>query len=138
MSLSPTAPRRDSVWPPILLAAALLCVIAFVHLSCSRPERATRSAGLGPDRLTIEFLDVGQGDSALIRSPEGKLALVDAGPTAHRAASLLRERGVERLDLVVITHHHADHYGGMLAVIERVSPPKVFLDGSIAARVKGL
>ena len=126
---TPTAPRRDSIWPPLLLALALLCIIAFVNLS-RRPkpgEPADAPVILGLDRLTIEFLDVGQGDSALIRSPEGKLALIDAGPSPTEAASLLRERGIDRLDLVVVTHHHSDHYGGMLAVI-REFHPRVFLD----------
>ena len=128
---TPTAPRRDSIWPPLLLALALLCVIAYVHQArraarIPGPEPEAR-ANLEADRLTIEFLDVGQGDSALIRSPEGKLALVDAGPSPERAASLLRERGVDRLDLVVVSHHHSDHYGGMLAVI-REFHPRVFLD----------
>ena len=126
---TPTAPRRDSIWPPILLALALLCIIAFVNLSRrSKPgEPAAAPADLGSDRLTIEFLDVGQGDSALIRSPEGKLALIDAGPSPMAVASLLRERGIDRLDLVVVTHHHSDHYGGMLAVL-REFRPRFFLD----------
>lgn len=131
MSLAPTARPRDSFWPPIFLALALLCIIIFVRQwrqAHPRPNPGPDGGSvLGSSRLTIEFLDVGQGDSALIRSPEGKLALVDAGPSAHRAASLLRERGVGRLDLVVVTHHHADHYGGMLAVIEEFRP-RVFLD----------
>ena len=126
---TPTAPRRDSIWPPVLLALALLCIIAFVNLSRrSKPgEPAATPVDLGSDRLSIEFLDVGQGDSALIRSPEGKLALIDAGPSPIKVAGLLRERGVDRLDLVVVTHHHSDHYGGMLAIV-REFHPRVFLD----------
>jgi beta-lactamase superfamily II metal-dependent hydrolase len=63
-----------------------------------------------PDRpVSIELLDVGQGDAILIRSPEGKTALVDAGPHKEQAAELLRRQGVTSLDLAVLTHHHADH-----------------------------
>ena len=61
---------------------------------------------------TIDFLDVGQGDAILIRSPEGKRALIDAGPSKE-IVRLIRERGVKSIDLVVVSHHHADHYGGM-------------------------
>ncbi len=125
--------RRDPFWPPILLGLALACVIAFLVLSrhpravdpLRKPEPRVEST-VGSGRLTIEFLDVGQGDSALIRSPEGKLALVDAGPS-NRVVGLLKNRGIKRLDLVVVSHHHSDHYGGMLAVI-RAFRPKVFLD----------
>ena len=84
------------------------------------PRRPARPA-------TIEFLDVGQGDAILIRSPEGKTALVDAGPHKELAADLLRGRGITSLDLVVLTHHHQDHYGGMEEVIRRFRP-RVFLD----------
>jgi competence ComEA-like helix-hairpin-helix protein len=77
------------------------------------------------DTATIDFLDVGQGDSVLIRSPEGKTALVDAGPSKE-IVPLLRERGVRSIDLVVVSHHHADHYGGMDDVI-RAFHPRFFL-----------
>jgi beta-lactamase superfamily II metal-dependent hydrolase len=73
------------------------------------------------DTATIDFLDVGQGDAILIRSPEGKTALVDAGPSKD-IVPLLRERGVKSIDLVVVSHHHADHYGGMDDVIREFHP----------------
>ena len=129
------SPRRDTFWPPILLALALACVVAFLIMARqSRPVEPVAkpppgdTATVGTRRLSIEFLDVGQGDSALIRSPEGKLALVDAGPT-NRVVKLLRDRGVTQLDLVVVSHHHADHYGGMLAVLKAFKP-RVFLDAA--------
>jgi beta-lactamase superfamily II metal-dependent hydrolase len=71
--------------------------------------------------VRVEFLDVGQGDAILIRTPEGKTALVDAGPS-HEVVGLLRSRGVTEIDLAVVSHHHADHYGGMLAVFEQFRP----------------
>ena len=69
-------------------------------------------AAAGPGSVTIDVLDVGQGDAILIRSPEGKAALVDAGPS-HDVAAQLRKLGVTGLDLAVVSHHHADHYGGL-------------------------
>lgn len=74
---------------------------------------------------TVEVLDVGQGDSILIRSPEGKVALIDAGPSKE-VLPLLKERGVTSIDLVVVSHHHTDHYGGMDQVIQAYKP-KYFL-----------
>jgi beta-lactamase superfamily II metal-dependent hydrolase len=72
--------------------------------------------------VSIEVLDVGQGDSILVRSPEGKFALFDAGPTRDGAASALRREGIHHLDLVVISHHHSDHYGGMEEVVREFKP----------------
>jgi competence protein ComEC len=76
--------------------------------------------------VTIEFLDVGQGDSILIRSPEGKTALIDAGPTRDAALKQLHRKGIKSLDLVAISHHHSDHYGGMDQVV-RAMKPRYFL-----------
>jgi beta-lactamase superfamily II metal-dependent hydrolase len=69
-----------------------------------------------PGQVEIVFLDVGQGDAVLIRSPEGKTALVDAGPGSV-AHVLARRYGVDSVDLAVATHPHADHIGGMVAIL---------------------
>ena len=75
--------------------------------------------------LRIVFLDVGQGDAVLIQAPEGQTALVDAGP--RNVVPLLRQLGVERIDLLVATHPHADHIGGMAQVIESL-PVRFYMD----------
>ena len=72
------------------------------------------------------MLDIGQGDSILIRSPEGKTALIDAGPTKEAPWNVLKSKGIEHLDLVALSHHHSDHYGGMEEVV-RVLKPRYFL-----------
>ena len=72
------------------------------------------------------MLDIGQGDSILIRSPEGKTALIDAGPTKEGALDVLKRQGITHLDLVAISHHHSDHYGGMEEVV-RAMRPRYFL-----------
>jgi beta-lactamase superfamily II metal-dependent hydrolase len=76
--------------------------------------------------LAIDFLDVGQGDSILIRSPEGKTALIDAGPSRDAATQQIKRKGVSSIDIVILTHHHSDHYGGMDQVI-RTFKPKYFM-----------
>jgi competence ComEA-like helix-hairpin-helix protein len=102
---------------------ALIIWLAMASGPVTAQERSARPARLA----SIEFLDVGQGDAILIRSPEGKSALVDAGPHKELAANLLRGRGINALDLVALSHHHQDHYGGMEEVIRRFRP-RVFLD----------
>ena len=115
--------QTNPLLPALILALALGCAIAFLWLSGRRPRVVTMG---GAGIASIEFLDVGQGDSILIRSPEGKSALIDAGPSRN-VVDLLRARGIARLDLVVVSHHHGDHYGGMAEVI-RDFAPRVFLD----------
>ncbi len=90
-----------------------------------------------PEAVTLTFLDVGQGDSALIEFPSGKRMLVDGGGvSAGRFLSLRDEstfsigesvlspylfsRGIRRLDTVVLTHAHHDHMDGLFDIIENV------------------
>ncbi len=83
----------------------------------------------GATPLTVYFLDVGQGDAELIVSPTGKTVLIDAGPpeAAGRLARRLAELLSAPLDLVVLTHPHLDHLGGLRAALE-VRGAKLFLD----------
>ncbi|MET0402710.1 MAG: ComEC/Rec2 family competence protein [Cystobacter sp.] len=72
--------------------------------------------------LSVYFLDVGQGDAALIVSPTGKTVLIDAGPpeAAERLAPRVRQLVQGPLDLVILTHPHLDHLGGMSRVLQTV------------------
>ncbi len=82
-------------------------------------------AVLRPAPLEVVFLSVGQGDSVFIRSPSGRTVLVDGGgapddrrdPGAEVVLPYLLRRGVRRLDLVVATHPHLDHIGGLMAIL---------------------
>jgi beta-lactamase superfamily II metal-dependent hydrolase len=72
--------------------------------------------------LTVHFFDVGQGDAALIISPSGKTVLIDAGPPEadDRLVPRVRELVKGPLDLVILSHPHLDHLGGMGKVIQAV------------------
>ncbi len=84
-----------------------------------RADRPIGSDGTKP-ALKVVVIDVGQGDSILLVSPEGRTMLVDAGPADafSRIAAVLRENGVTALDAVVATHPHGDHIGSMAAVLD--------------------
>jgi beta-lactamase superfamily II metal-dependent hydrolase len=78
------------------------------------------------ESVEVIFLDVGQGDAVLIRAPEGQTALIDAGPGGDATAALAA-LGVSSLDLLVASHPHADHIGGMLRIIESM-PVRFYMD----------
>ncbi|MEP7308197.1 MAG: ComEC/Rec2 family competence protein [Acidobacteriota bacterium] len=103
------------------------------------------AAGRGDGRLHLTFLDVGQGDAALIRFPRGAAVLVDAGGlTGSRfdlgdrvVAPVLRILGVRRLDAVVLTHGDPDHVGGFPSVIREFRPRQVW-EGIVVPRFEPL
>ncbi len=78
-----------------------------------------------PDNyLSVMMIDVGQGDSFLIKFPNGKTALVDAGNTTFTYDNgerviipLLNFLGIEKIDYGIVTHIDADHYGGFVSLI---------------------
>lgn len=95
-------------------------VLLFAFLGCG----VTAPAQVG-ESVRVTFLDVGQADAVLIRSPEGQSALVDAGRSSPVAA--LRALSVDEIDLLVATHPHADHIGGMVDVINSI-PVHFYMD----------
>ena len=111
----------------IVLAATLFTSsIAATALHPSPTDVHPHHPSSQPDTvLLVTFLDVGQGDAVLLQAPEGQTALIDAGP--GDIVPLLRELGVEQIDLMVATHPHADHIGGMRGVIESI-PVRYFMD----------
>lgn len=67
---------------------------------------------------TVHILDVGQGDAVLIEAPNGDHILIDAGQRGPRVVDDLEAMGVDDLELVIASHPHADHIGGMQDVVE--------------------
>jgi len=72
-----------------------------------------------PDGWSIAACDVGQGDALVVRS-EGEVALIDTGPEPEPLAECLRSLGIDRIDLLVLTHFDLDHAGGVEALQGRV------------------
>ncbi len=74
------------------------------------------------DRLTVTFIDVGQGDAIFIESPAGQRILVDGGPSGRAVTEALGHEmrfWDKRIDLVVLTHPEEDHLNGLVTVLER-------------------
>jgi competence protein ComEC len=105
---SPQSARR-------LLIMLLLAVNIGVFARCARSNGT----------LKVIFADVGQGDAIVVRFPDNRVLLVDAGPQSDQfdagkriVGPLLRREGVSTIDLLVATHPHSDHIGGVAWMYE--------------------
>jgi competence protein ComEC len=125
------SPRR-----PWLIAARLaFCATVFVATSL-------RDVTLDACHcLTVHFLDVGQGDAAALRTPNGRWIVIDGGPRTPESDAgrrvvvpFLRRQGVGRVAVAVATHGDADHLGGMPAVVDAFDPELVLEPGEPLGR----
>ncbi len=103
--------RADRVWVAGLLAGVAALVLVWAAVA-AQPDR----------RLHLRVLDVGQGDALLLTTPGGHTILVDGGPDATRTLGYLGRYlpfWQRRIDLLVLTHPHEDHLGGLVDVLAR-------------------
>ncbi len=128
----PHAPGWGAAWRRLprqrrlLLVAGAAAALALGGWTATAPPSP-------PRRLTVSFLDVGQGDATLIQDPSGAAVLFDGGPPEARTARLIRNLGVRRLSLVVATHQSRDHQGGLHEVLRRF-PVGLLVDGGDGTR----
>jgi competence protein ComEC len=125
-------------------ATRRLVIVFLVTLTIAvfapRSSAYTPSAG----RLRISFIDVGEGDAVLLELPAGKRVLIDAGPRSETfdagervVVPFLRRRGIEALDLLVVSHLHADHLGGVAAVLREIPVRAVLHPPAAGASLMG-
>lgn len=136
-------------WKParITAAAVLLASAAIIATYPFAPA-------LHPGNLEMTALDVGQGDAILLVSPQGRTMLIDGGgsfaggPMAEAARArgpepgedavspYLWSRGIQRLDIVALTHAHQDHIGGLRAILDNFQVGQLWLGREITARAQ--
>lgn len=80
-----------------------------------------RASGAPPRHPTVVFVDVGQGDSTILRGPGGEVVLIDGGPDPVGALQKLSAMSVRTVDLMIVSHLHADHVTGLVPVISALS-----------------
>ena len=118
-------------WAAFVSVALLFAVAVWVAFVPSRPH-------VRPGVMEMTTIDVGQGDAILLVTPDKHTLLIDAGGLPQWmhsdfdlgeqvVSSYLWNRGIDHLDVVAITHPHADHLGGMPAVIANFHPRELWL-----------
>lgn len=102
----------------MLLAATILCLC-----SCAKTDSNST--------FSIRFIDVGQGDSALVEC-DGHYMLIDGGESTAGDAvyNVLEENGIQKLDILVVSHLHTDHYGGLTKALTYASSIGVTLSNA--------
>jgi competence protein ComEC len=110
----------------IIVIALLVIAIFQANLHTQTSASSTYSLSLNtscPENVTVHFLDVGQGDSILVKT-SGKNILIDGGPTSAGTTMLsyLSTYNVAKIDLLIATHPHADHIGGLVSVLQSNIP----------------
>jgi len=107
-------------WGFFGFSSVILATLLVVHL-----------ARLPHEQMVVDFLNVGQGDAILITTPTGEQVLVDGGPEQF----VLGELGAvmpfldRTIDLLVLTHPHADHVMGLIPVLRQYKVGAVLLTG---------
>ena len=145
---SPLSPRHGAAGPRLVASlfvviltwgcAGLPEIAAAEHPSDPRPAGEASGPATGDGAapasgdLEVVFLDVGQGDAALLRHAEVTV-LIDTGRhQANDVVPALTARGVDHLDLLVVTHPHADHIGQFDRVMAAVDVDEVWWSGAVA------
>ena len=105
----------------ILIGLLIIALIVWFLVLNQRPGRI----------LETDFLDVGQGDAVLIKTPKGQTVLIDGGPDNKVLEKLSKylQPLQKRIDIIILTHPHADHVTGLIEVLRRYSVGLVILNG---------
>jgi competence protein ComEC len=146
-------------WQTALFCALFAAAVALAHRAMTKPDRWPRRAAwaamllaalaaVAPrpiehprNALLVEAIDVGQGDSILLITPDGKTLLVDGGGYGggpHQSTQdfdigeevvspALWARGIRHLDAVALTHAHSDHMGGLPAILRNFHPDQLWI-----------
>lgn len=130
LAVSPFASIRTTVMFLVVLgmiwrlrrhrtAATTLLVLYFVLSTCGAPHRWP------PADWWYVMCDVGQGDASVIRTAPKHAIVVDAGPDPRAVRSCLRKLGIRTVDVLVLTHFHADHVEGVAGIIAQADVRQV-------------
>ena len=140
MAKIPYADIAIPAFPPVLIFlfyAAFLVYLAqgrkrvLLIMPCIPFLACILISMFSPKELSVTFLDVGQGDSAVVELPDGKTVVIDTGRTGHETAGFLKFIGKRQIDALTLTHSHPDHTGGLAYILGRYAVSEIWDNGLI-------
>ncbi len=111
----------------------LICLVAYIvvtgAVSFEADAPAPTHSGAAGAQMNVMVIDVGQGDSILVTMETGETMLIDAGESSEVSSikEELDERGITQIDILIATHPHADHIGGMTQIIESYEIGSIYM-----------
>lgn len=111
--------------------ALIVVVISSVSGSAlfQNDSHTLASSGSSDNLMTVNFVDVGQGDCQIVVFPDGSNLLIDCGEAqyAEKVEAKLESAGCSKIDTLVITHPHTDHMGGMSRIISDYEVGEIYM-----------
>ena len=140
-SPTPTSSKTDvpaTIYSETEIVPTLYAEVEKTQLTLSTPTiekistpNPSPTLPISDKKLIVTFIDVGQGDAILIRSPEGLNTLINGGEQGSGVVEYLHSQGVQNLDLIIATHPHSDHIGGLVDVLNNFPISRVITNGEI-------
>ncbi len=114
----------------VVLITALLLLAGCGNMSIVSGEVESKISSEKLVGASFTFFDVGQGNSTLIEADDGTTILIDTGRSDdNRILTYLEEKNIKKIDLLLLTHPHADHIGNADKIIQTYQPKEIWMDG---------
>lgn len=113
----------------VFVIFALLAGFLINHFEDGNRAKPTGISVKDGDVMTVEFVDVGQGDCEFIEFPDGKCMLIDSGENYYSdmVEERIKNEGYSAIDYLVVTHPHTDHMGGMSQIISDFEIGEIYM-----------
>jgi len=126
--------NKKSALYTIVIPIVLFLLLAYNLYKEMNSESVEVSSGqLDGVKMSVHYIDVGQGDSIFIELPDGKCMLIDSGEAqyAETVTNFIKGKGYSKLDYVVATHPHSDHMGSMAKVLKEFDVGQIWMSNGV-------
>lgn len=129
MSKTRRSPRSRYPAYLVIIAAILMAAVGGLRARWNTLDDAQGIPDIPEGSTSVFYVDVGQGDCELIRTPGGETILIDAGTnaTGDELVAYIQSMGIQKIDKLIATHPHEDHIGGMDEVVNAFTIGDVYL-----------